>query len=86
MSPKVIALVGHACAQAVTISPSRSWRSSVLRVDLGGRMRWTQNVHFSITPAPRTVTSGLSCRLSGSGHSGSNQLKRRTLYGQLFSQ
>ena len=25
-------------------------------------MRWTQNVHFSITPWPRTVTSGFSIR------------------------
>ncbi len=31
-------------------------------------MRWTQNVHFSITPLVRTVTSGFSCRFRGSAH------------------
>src|SRR5256886_5498406 len=31
------------------------------------RMRCTQKVHFSITPFSRTVTSGLSSMLSGSG-------------------
>ena len=39
-----------------------------------------------MTPALRTVTSGLSCRFKGSGKSGFHQLKRRTLYGQLFEQ
>jgi hypothetical protein len=45
-----------------------------------------QNEHFSITPATRTATSGLCCNCSGSGHFGSNQLKNRTVYGQLFAQ
>jgi len=85
-TPNVIARVGHACWQAVTISPSRSCRSSVFAFSSANWIRCTQNVHFSITPAPRTVTSGLSCRFSGAGHSGTNQLNRRTLYGQLFSQ
>ena len=48
-----------------------------------------QNVHFSITPRARTVTSGLSWRWSGSGQARSlylYQLKYRTLYGQLLAQ
>src|SRR5690348_12104650 len=37
------------------------------RTVLGAAVRCTQNVHFSITPFARTVTSGLSSMLSGSG-------------------
>ena len=51
-------------------------------------MRWTQKVHFSITPRPRTVTSGLNAIFSVSGTflNQLKKLKRRTLYGQLFEQ
>jgi len=31
-------------------------------------MRWMHMVHFSMTPFERTVTSGFSCQLSGSGN------------------
>ena len=49
-------LVGEECAPSVFTRVSAS------------RIRCTQKVHFSITPFPRTVTSGLSCQLSGSGN------------------
>jgi len=49
-------------------------------------MRCTQNVHFSMMPLVRTETSGLSCSLSGLGHSGVNHVKYRTVYGQLLAQ
>ena len=50
------------------------------------RMRCTQNVHFSISPTLRTVTSGLSCCSRGASNSGPKKLKTRTLYGQLWPQ
>jgi hypothetical protein len=37
-------------------------------------------------PFERTVTSGFNCDASGSGQPGSDQLKKRTLYGQLLPQ
>ena len=51
-------------------------------------MRWTQKVHFSITPRGRTVTSGLYTRRVASGVAPvkSRKLNRRTLNGQLFAQ
>src|SRR5262249_38872715 len=87
--PKVIARVGQDWAQAGVTSPSaigRPWSFAFWRAPA---MRWTQNVHFSITPWPRCVTSGFNINGSGSGQfssAKSNQLKRRTLYGQLFEQ
>ena len=48
--PNVIALVGHDCWQAVCTSPSAMPRFSSLAVCRAPSMRWTQNVHFSITP------------------------------------
>ena len=77
---------GQVCAQAGVMSPSFTSTRRTRASFWAKRMRCTQNVHFSITPPLRTVTSGLSCRSSGAGNSGGNQLKRRTLYGQLFSQ
>ena len=65
---------------------SRKARPSFLATCSALRMRCTQKVHFSITPLERTVTSGLSCMLSGAGNAGSAQLKTRTLYGQLLEQ
>ena len=65
--PKTIASDGQAWAQAVVNSPSRIGRSSSRAWFCAPRMRWTQKVHFSITPRARTVTSGLSWRWSGSG-------------------
>ena len=64
----MIARVGQLCAHAVWISPSRTGRPSSLAFPLPSRMRWMHIVHFSITPFERTVTSGLSCQLSGSGN------------------
>src|SRR5450755_4139240 len=58
-SPKTIASVGHVCWQAVLISPSSIGRLTFLALILTFWMRCTQNVHFSITPRERTVTSGL---------------------------
>ena len=49
-------------------------------------MRCTQNVHFSITPFSRTVTSGFSCQFSGSANSYVNQLNTRTFHGQFCAQ
>src|SRR4029079_8081054 len=79
-SPNTIAFDGQVCWQAVTTAPSRTLRFSSFAASFARRMRCTQNVHFSITPLSRTVTSGLSCQLSGSGNLYENQLKARTLY------
>ena len=49
-------------------------------------MRCTQKVHFSMIPRLRTVTSGLSWFFRLSGHAGSQKLKKRAWYGQLFAQ
>src|SRR3954471_24616046 len=89
MFPKRIACDGHACSQAVLISPSRTDRSCFSDSIFAELMRCTQYVHFSITPRLRTVTSGFFCILSVSGPSSglySKKLNRRTLYGQLFEQ
>jgi hypothetical protein len=59
--------VGQVWAQAGVTSPSRMVRPSSLAVWRAAWMRWTQNVHFSITPWPRTVTSGFSMSRMGSG-------------------
>ena len=45
-----------------------------------------QNVHFSMMPRLRTVTSGLSWLVRLSGHSGSQKLKKRAWYGQPLAQ
>src|SRR5690349_20821752 len=98
MSPNMMAPVEHAAAQAVTTSPSFRVLFSFLALSFPAWMRCTQKVHFSMTPRERTVTSGLrtilprsvfiavltfaNCLLSWY----LNQLKRRTLYGQLFAQ
>ena len=58
-------------------------RSRLTMVAFGEIQR---QVVLSVPPALRVVTSGLSCKVSGSGTSGWDQLKRRTLYGQLFEQ
>ena len=63
----MIAPVGQVCWQAVWISPAATARPSPLASRRADWMRCTQNVHFSITPWPRTVTSGLSPRPIGSG-------------------
>ena len=59
--------------------------SAVIRARL---IRWTQYVHFSITPRGRTVTSGfrISFRLGVTSSEYWKKLNRRTLYGQLFEQ
>ena len=62
---------GQAWAQAVVNSPSWSGRPSSRAWFCAPRIRWMQKVHFSITPRARTVTSGLSCRLSGAGQAAS---------------
>src|SRR5690242_15844068 len=94
-SPNTIASLGQDWAHAVWMSPSLSGRFSSRALPLPSRMRCTQNVHFSITPLERTVTSGLSCQFRGSGNASvsgrvgsaySNQLNERTLYGQLLEQ
>src|SRR6185503_655261 len=87
--------------QAVLISPSRIGRLAFFALILVFWMRCTQNVHFSITPRERTVTSGLntidfnfifgsSVGVNGVTPMTSTlllkKLKRRTLYGQLFEQ
>ena len=57
MLPKVKACVGQAAWHAVLTSPTgRLSRSAAMRASA---MRCRQKVHFSITPRPRTVTSGL---------------------------
>jgi hypothetical protein len=58
-SPKTIACVGQVCAQAGVTSPSASLRPAFFASIFAFWMRCTQNVHFSITPRERTVTSGL---------------------------
>src|SRR5216683_3196645 len=85
-SPKTIASAGHDCTHAGCTSPSRSGLASCFASSSTRLIRWEQKVHFSITPTGRTETSGLSCRVKDSGHAGSNQLKNRTLYGQLLAQ
>ena len=37
-------------------------------------------------PLVRSETSGLSCSFNGLGQDGVNQVKNRTVYGQLFAQ
>src|SRR5439155_17869406 len=64
ISPNVIACVGQDCMHAVSMSPSWTGTPSAFARSLPSRMRWMQNVHFSITPLDRTVTSGLSTSLS----------------------
>ncbi len=68
--------------------PVVSGAPPVVAVISASRMRCTQEVHFSITPRARTVTSGLRARrVTGAAPAlKSYQLKRRTLYGQLFEQ
>ena len=62
----MIASAGHACWQAVTISPSRTRRFSSSERIFPSLIRCTQYVHFSITPRHRTVTSGFaSMRMEG---------------------
>src|SRR5579885_1787637 len=84
--PKTIAFVGQAWAQAGVISPSLTSLPSSFALSSPKRILCTQNVHFSITPLVLTVTSGFNCQLRGSGHLYVNQLKRLTLYTQLFEQ
>ena len=68
-SPNTIAPVGQACWQAVATSPSASGRRCSSAWFLPSWMRWTQRLHFSITPRLRTVTSGFSTsRPSGLCH------------------
>ena len=62
-SPNVIARDGQACAHAIVNSSGSSSRCSTAARFSASRMRCTQKVHFSMTPLPRTVTSGLSCQL-----------------------
>src|SRR5260221_7665832 len=92
-----MACVGHACAHAVFISPSFTGRPSFFAFSLPSCKRCTHMLHFSITPRERTTTSGLSTIFPKSFCEGftsaksvfvsySNQLNRRTLYGQLFAQ
>jgi hypothetical protein len=64
ISPKTIASVGHDCWQAVTMSPSWTGTPSALARSFPSRIRWTQKVHFSMTPLVRTVTSGFKTRRS----------------------
>ena len=47
----------------VLTPPSPLWLTAS---SLASMMRCTQNVHFSMTPLLRTVTSGFSARCSGS--------------------
>src|SRR5258708_3357139 len=88
MLPKTMASVGQACWHAVRISPSMISRSSFSDAMRASLMRWTQYVHFSITPRLRTVTSGLRIifRLGESKSANRKKLNRRTLYGQLLEQ
>ena len=53
-----MACAGHACWQAVCISDSVMGRSCTRESMRARSMRWTQYVHFSMTPRLRTVTSG----------------------------
>ena len=67
-SPKTRALGGQLATQAGVTSPSRTLRrSSSLALSLAIRIRWMQKVHFSMTPWPRTVTSGFKPKPVGSG-------------------
>ena len=65
----MIAWVGQVCCQAVMMSPSFTVRFSSRAWSFPATMRCTHIVHFSMTPSYRTVTSGLSWTLSGSGNS-----------------
>src|SRR6185295_4397983 len=87
-SPKTIASAGHACWQAVTISPSAIFRSCFSDSIFAALIRCTQYVHFSMTPRLRTLTFGFrpSLRLGVVQSWYSRKLKRRTLYGQLLEQ
>src|ERR1044072_9373312 len=93
-SPNTIARDGHAAAHDTVNSSATSSRCSSAARFSASRMRCTLKVHFSITPFPRTVTSGLSCQLSGSGNAycgggGSaapNQVEYRSLDGALVGE
>ena len=68
----------------VTTSPSRSGCPSRREAIRAALIRWTQYVHFSITPRARTVTSGFRCMLNSRARlyflsELLNQFKRRTL-------
>src|SRR4029078_3293138 len=88
-SPNTLSSAGHAFCRAVTLSPSltRPFSSSALLSPWV--VRWTQYVHFSMTPRHRTVTSGLaSIRRLGARNCFDQwkKLNRRTLEGQVFEQ
>src|SRR5262249_10337839 len=85
-SPKTMAVAGHDCAHAGLSSPSFSSRLSASAAISAALIRWTQNVHFSITPTSRIAASGLNWRWSGLSHVGLKKLKKRTLYGHAFAQ
>src|SRR5262249_176778 len=85
-SPKTSARPEHDSTHAGLTSPSLSWRFPAFPSICAAAIRWTQNVHFSITPTSRTETSGLSCTSSGRGHCGLKKSKKRTLYGHAFAQ
>ena len=59
MLPKVMARVGQAAWQAVSTSSAPIGRLSRSASIRAAAIRCRQNVHFSITPRARTVTSGL---------------------------
>src|SRR3954454_24566764 len=89
MLPKTMARVGQAAWQAVTTSsPATGRPPSIFAAIRAWLIRWTQYVHFSITPRDRTVTSGFrwGFRLGVVSSAYWKKLKRRTLYGQLFEQ
>ena len=68
MSPKVMAPVGQVWAQAVVIAPtclSSYLRPLAFSSSRTSRVRWTQKLHFSITPLERTETAGLRTIISG---------------------
>ena len=81
----VIARVGHDCAQAGLTSPSATARSFSFARSSLRRIRWTQKVHFSMIPFQRMATSGLIVCSSGASQLGSDQLKKRTVYGQAWA-
>ena len=60
MLPKVKAWVGQAAWQAVLTSLAPIGRLSASASIRAAAMRCRQNVHFSITPRARTVTSGIA--------------------------
>ena len=57
-SPKWIARVGQACAQAGTISPPRIARRAFLARCFPPMMGWMLKRHFAITPRARVVIGG----------------------------